>query len=139
MAQIVREVMTQGVVVVPTSTTLTEAAQHMRDQNIGDVLVMDQPGLQCILTDRDIVIRATASGLSPDEVTVGEICTTNVTALNAEDPIEHAVDLMRERAVRRLPVVEDGRIVGIVSLGDLAIEEDRSSALADISAAEPQI
>jgi CBS domain-containing protein len=137
-AQAVREIMIRDVVIVPSTTTVTEAAQRMRDQNIGDVVVQDSPGSQAILTDRDIVIRSTADGLAPDDVTVGEICTTDVVTLRPEDPIERAVELMRERAVRRLPVAEEGRVVGVVSIGDLAIERDEESALAEISAAEPQ-
>jgi CBS domain-containing protein len=130
--------MTDEVVLVSSTTTLGEAAQYMRDRDIGDVVVQDAPGVQGIVTDRDIVIRAAAEGLSPDEVTVGEICTTDLATLRPDDPIDRAIQLMRERAVRRLPVVEEGLIVGVVSLGDLAIERDRGSALADISAAEAQ-
>jgi CBS domain-containing protein len=138
MAQTVADIMTDEVVLVSSTTTLGEAAQYMRDRDIGDVVVQDAPGVQGIVTDRDIVIRAAAEGLSPDEVTVGEICTTDLATLRPDDPIDRAIQLMRERAVRRLPVVEEGLIVGVVSLGDLAIERDRGSALADISAAEAQ-
>ena len=138
MAQTVADIMTDEVVLVSSTTTLGEAAQYMRDRDIGDVVVQDAPGVQGIVTDRDSVIRAAAEGLSPDEVTVGEICTTDLATLRPDDPIDRAIQLMRERAVRRLPVVEEGLIVGVVSLGDLAIERDRGSALADISAAEAQ-
>jgi CBS domain-containing protein len=138
MAQTVADIMTDDDVLVPSTTTAGEAAQYMRDRDIGDVVVQDAPGVQGILTDRDIVVRAAAEGLSPDEVTVGEICTTDLATLRPDDPIDRAVQLMRERAVRRLPVAEEGLIIGVVSLGDLAIERDRGSALADISAAEAQ-
>jgi CBS domain-containing protein len=138
MVQAVREIMIRNVVIVPSTTTVTEAAQQMRDQNIGDVVVQDGPGAQGILTDRDIVIRATADGLAPDDVTVGEICTSELVTVAPEDTVDRAVELMRERAVRRLPVAEDGRIVGFITIGDLAIDLDGDSALADISAAEPQ-
>jgi CBS domain-containing protein len=138
MTQAVRELMIRDVAIVPSTTTLGEAAQRMRDQNIGDVIVQDAPDAIGILTDRDITIRATAEGLSPDEVTVGEICTIDLATLGPDDPIDQAVALMRARAVRRLPVIERDRVVGIVSLGDLAVERDENSVLAHISAAEPQ-
>lgn len=138
MSQTVQEMMVRHVVVVPSTTTVAEAAQQMRDRNIGDVIVQDAPGVHGILTDRDIVVRSAAEGLSPDEVTVGDICTTGLTTLAPGDPVDRAVELMRERAVRRLPVAEDGRIIGVLSLGDLALERDPDSALADIIRAEPQ-
>jgi CBS domain-containing protein len=110
----------------------------MREADIGDVVVQDGPGPVGILTDRDIVVRSTAEGAPPDDVAIGEICTTAVATLGPEDPIDRAVELMRERAVRRLPVADQGRVVGIVTLGDIAIERDDASALADISSSEPQ-
>jgi CBS domain-containing protein len=138
MTQAISEIMTRDVVVVPSTTTLAEAAEQMRDRNIGDVVVQDAPGVFGILTDRDIVIRSAADGLAPDEVTVGDICTTGLTTLQPDDPLERAVELMRERAVRRLPIADNGRIVGILTLGDLAVERDQKSALGQISAADPQ-
>jgi len=124
MTNAVRELMVRDVAIVPSTTTLSEAAQRMRDQDIGDVIVQDGPGPMGILTDRDITVRATAEGVSPDEVTVGEICSTNLATLRPEDSIDAAVALMRARAVRRLPVIEGERVVGILSLGDLAVERD---------------
>jgi signal-transduction protein with cAMP-binding, CBS, and nucleotidyltransferase domain len=138
MAQAIRDIMASDIVTLPSSATVTEAAQRMRDSDIGNVVIQDGPGTLGILTDRDITVRSTAEGAPPDDVTVGEICTTDLTTIAPDAPIERAVQMMRERAVRRLPVAEDGRIIGIVSLGDLALERDQSSALADISAAEPQ-
>jgi CBS domain-containing protein len=90
-----------------------------------------------ILTDRDIVVRAIAEGRDPGSTTVGEVCSSDLTTLTPDQSIDDAVRLMREHDVRRLPVVQDGRPVGIVSLGDLAVELDPDSALADISAAPP--
>ena len=138
MTRTVQDVMVADVVVVPSTTTLAEAAELMRDHGIGDVIVQDAPGVDGILTDRDIVVRAAAEGLAMDEVTVGDICSTGLATVRPGDPCDRATALMRERAVRRLPVVEDGRIVGVISLGDLAIDLDRHSVLGDISAAEPQ-
>jgi CBS domain-containing protein len=137
MAQSIREVMTEDVVVMPTSATLAEAGREMRERDIGNVIVIEDDTVAGILTDRDIVIRAVADGRSPGETTVGEIATRDPETLRPEDTVEDAIRIMRDKAVRRLPIVEDGRPIGIVSIGDLAVERDSDSALADISASEP--
>ncbi|MFF9458281.1 CBS domain-containing protein [Streptomyces flaveolus] len=139
MTQRVRDVMSPATVAVEPMTTVTRAARLMREENVGDVLVTYDCDLFGLLTDRDIVLRSVAAGLDPDDTTVGSVCTPPpVVTLAPEDSTEHAVDLMRRHAVRRLPVVEHGGVpVGVVSLGDLAGTEDPHSALADISAAAP--
>jgi CBS domain-containing protein len=136
MAQTVREIMTQNPVTLPRSASITEAAKRMRDDDIGDVIVMDDGDMCGLVTDRDIVVRAVAEGADPQFTKVDEICTHELVTVAPDDSLQHTAQLMRERAVRRVPVVEGGRPVGIVSLGDLAIELDESSGLADISAAE---
>ena len=135
MAQEIREVMTQDVVALPTDTSLADASRAMRERDIGDVLVVDGERLTGIVTDRDIVIRAIAEDRSPQDTTLGELANGEVTALSPEDPLDDAIRLMRDRAVRRIPVVENERPVGIVSIGDLALARDETSALADISGA----
>ena len=107
----------------------------MRDEGIGDVLVSLDGGSFGILTDRDVAVRVVAEGRDPAGTQVGSVCTRDVATLAPDADADEAVRLVRERAVRRLPVVEDGRCVGIVSLGDLAVQLDRESALADVSAA----
>ncbi|MDP8907798.1 MAG: CBS domain-containing protein [Chloroflexota bacterium] len=82
-----------------------------------------------------IVVRAIADGRDPREVRVEESCSDQLVTLNPQDRLETAAEMMRRHDVRRLPVFDDGRPIGIVSLGDLAIERDEDSALADISAA----
>jgi CBS domain-containing protein len=136
MAQTVREIMTQHPVTLPRSASITEAAKRMRDDGIGDVIVMDDGDICGLVTDRDIVVRAVAEGADPQFTKVDEICTHELVTVGPDDSLQQTVQLMRERAVRRVPVVEGGRPVGIVSLGDLAIELDEHSGLADISAAE---
>jgi CBS domain-containing protein len=86
----------------------------------------------------DIVVRAVADDRNPAEVRLGDICSRELTTVDASASVKDAVELMRKQALRRLPVVEAGRPVGIVSLGDLAIERDPGSTLADISAASPK-
>jgi CBS domain-containing protein len=131
--------MSPATVAVEPMTTVTRAARLMREENVGDVLVTYDCDLFGLLTDRDIVLRSVAAGRDPDDTTVGSVCTPPpVVTLAPEDSTEHAVDLMRHHAVRRLPVVEHGGVpVGVVSLGDLAGTEDPHSALADISKAAP--
>ncbi len=109
----------------------------MRNSNIGDVVVVDGQQICGILTDRDIVVRAVAQGLDPVSTPLKDICSRELTTLSPQDSLDHAVRLMREKAIRRLPVVENKRPVGIVSIGDLALERDRNSALGNISAAPP--
>jgi CBS domain-containing protein len=137
MAQYLRDIMTQKPVTLQTSDTLTAAARSMRDGNIGDVVVLEEGRIHGILTDRDIVVRAIAEGRDPARTRVGEICSRELTTLSPADAIEDAVKTMRDRAIRRIPVVEGDRPVGIVSLGDLAEERDPASALGGISAAPP--
>ncbi|MFE9647583.1 CBS domain-containing protein [Streptomyces sp. NPDC006365] len=137
MAQFVREVMTPGVVAVRPDASLVEAAQLMRAQDIGDVLVAGDRSLLGVLTDRDIALRAVADGVDPLTVSAQAVCTPNPVVIGPDDAVSAAVELMREHAIRRLPVVEDGHPVGMVSLGDLAVSEDPGSALAEISRAAP--
>ena len=135
MARVVREAMSTEPICLTSSTTLIDAAVQMREYDIGDVLITDQDRIYGVLTDRDIVIRALAEGRDPASTTAGEIASRQLVTVSPDDPVNRAVELMREHAVRRLPVCQDGRPVGIVSVGDLAIKQDPRSALADISAA----
>jgi CBS domain-containing protein len=136
-ADFVKDVMTPGVVAVRPDASLVEAAQLMRAQDIGDVLVADGQQVVGVLTDRDIAVRAVADGADPLTVSAQAVCTPDPLVIGPDDPVSTAVTLMREHAVRRLPVVEGGLPVGVVSLGDLAEAEDPRSALADISRAAP--
>ena len=109
----------------------------MRDAHVGDVLVMRHEAICGIVTDRDIVVRCVADGADPHLTPIGEICSTDLTDVRPEDRLDDAIELMRYRAIRRLPVVEGDQPVGILSLGDLATVRNPSSALADISEAPP--
>ena len=136
-SQRVEDVMTRSPIALFESATVQEAALAMREADVGDVLVLrDDDGAVCgILTDRDIVVRMVADRRDPVTTFVGEVYSADLTKIRPDEPIELAVDLMRDRAVRRLAVVAAGRAVGVVSLGDLACCRDPHSALADISAA----
>src|SRR5574340_1090952 len=135
--QAVRDVMTKDVVTCQSGDSLAQAARKMRDEDIGAVLVMKERKLCGIVTDRDIAIRAVADGKDPNQVKLGEVCSQDVVSIAPDKPVDEAVKMMRDKALRRLPVVEGDKPVGVVSLGDLAVERDGKSVLASISAAEP--
>jgi CBS domain-containing protein len=134
MGQQVKEVMTTRPITLDRDASLVEAARVMRDEGIGDVIVVEGDDAAGIVTDRDIVIRAVAEGADPNSTRLGQVVSGDLTSVAPEDPVDRAVELMRQKAVRRLPVLEGGKPVGVVSLGDLAIRGDAAdSVLADIS------
>ena len=136
MDQRIGEVMTPSPIALRATSTVVDAARAMRDAGIGDVVVLDANENVCgIVTDRDVTVRAVADGRNPAEMELGEICSKALVTLAPTDSVDDAVRVMRQQALRRLLVVEEGKPVGIVSLGDLAVERDPKSALADISAA----
>lgn len=137
MARTIREIMTAPPVAVTPDTDMATVARKMRDENTGVLLVTEGDRLQGLVTDRDLVVRGLAEGADPGTTTVRSLASGADVTVGPDDPLERAVQLMRERSVRRLPVVEGGRPVGMVSIADLAMEKDERSALADISAAEP--
>src|SRR5215210_2516341 len=133
MAQSIRDVMTQDPECVSSDTTVVEAAKLMRDKDFGAILCMDDDQVSGILTDRDIAVRIVAEGQDPNSASVGDIATKDPDTLSPDDSVDDAIKLVREKNVRRVPVVEGAKPVGIVSIGDLAVERDEDSALADIS------
>lgn len=137
MARTLRDVMTEKPKTLSTSSTVAEAARVMRHDDIGDVLIEENGKTVGIVTDRDIVVRGIAAGKDPNETPLKEVCSANLVSLGPDDSIEAAVRLMRERAIRRIPVMEGDRTIGIVSLGDLAVERDQRSVLGQVSAASP--
>jgi CBS domain-containing protein len=136
MAKSIKDAMTTKPASLPASATVADAAQQMRELDIGDVLVEQEGRLAGIVTDRDIVVRAIAEGR---DITsrLGDIVSPEVVCITPAESADDAIRLMRERALRRVPVVENGRPVGIVSLGDLAGERDPRSVLGEISSAPP--
>jgi len=133
----IEDVMTTNLVTCPSTSTIADAARLMRDRNIGDVLVLrDGDKLAGIVTDRDLVVRCLAEGAGADAM-VESACTGSLVSVAPDTKIDEAAEVMRERSVRRLAVVRDGRAVGIVSLGDLAMKSDPKSTLGGISASAP--
>jgi CBS domain-containing protein len=132
MAQSVRDVMTPNPRTVSADTTLDDAAREMSQDDIGAVLVKEN-GSVGILTDRDIVVRAVAEHKDPSATKVSDVATHDVASLTPDQTVDDAIKIVREKNVRRIPVLDGDKPVGIVSIGDLAIERDTDSALADIS------
>lgn len=133
----IREVMTPAPVTVASTDMVTVAASAMKEHGIGAVPVITDGRLTGILTDRDIAIRVLAEDLDPSSTRVGDVCSTELAAISMDDDVDQAIRLIRERAVRRVPVIDDGVPVGIISIGDVALTRDERSALADVSAAPP--
>jgi CBS domain-containing protein len=132
--QTIAEVMIPNPITCTIDAEVQDAAQLMRDRDIGDVVVVDDQRVRGIVTDRDLVVRGLASGFAPTSQ-LGDVLTEGVVTVDAGETTARAAEIMRERAVRRLPVVDGDTLVGVVSLGDLAIARDPTSVLADISAA----
>jgi len=138
--QTIRDVMTTQLVTVGPDATAVEAAVAMRDNNIGPVLVVEDGQIRGILTDRDITVEAVAAGMDTRTTKVIDLCTANVQTVTPDTPVSEAVQLMQDNSVRRLPVVENGKPVGIVSLGDLTVDLDAATAgqmIQDISTDSP--
>ncbi|BCJ43645.1 oxidoreductase [Actinoplanes ianthinogenes] len=129
MARLVADAMTRRVVYLPEDTALDEAAQAMRDQGIGDVVVTHGPTMAGIVTDRDIVVRAIAEGLPPAGTTLGAIATRELIMIEQSATVEEAVQAMRSRSVRRLLVCDaDRQVVGLISLSDVALVTSSAAA-----------
>src|SRR4051812_31102815 len=117
MAQLVRDIMATDVATLSPDTPASEAAQVMRDQNIGNVLLTRDDKLCGIVTDRDLVVRLLADHKDPEATTLGEVCSSELVTATPDTPVEQVIADIRGRAVRRVPVVEGGKPVGIVSIG----------------------
>lgn len=133
-----RDVMTSPVIRIGAEESVEVAARHLAHYNIGALPVCDQRGVLCgVVTDRDLVTRCLAANRSPANTTVGQIMTGQVVSAESDMEVGVAAHLMGRRQIRRLPVTQNGRLCGMVSLGDLASREesvmDAADALMDIS------
>ena len=115
MIQTVRDVMLPDPLTIDAKTSIGAAAQLMRTRKVEDVLVTDNGRLCGRLTDSDIAVFAIAAGRHPDTVYAGECCNPELTAVEPGDSTERAAELMRDYEVDRLPVVDQGQLVGVVS------------------------
>ena len=112
--------MTDDVAVVSPDTTVLEVAQLMQKHDVGAVPVCEGANVVGLVTDRDIVVRNIAHGKDPHQTPVKEVMTTQVKSVNPEMSLSQAAGIMAAEQIRRLPVVEGNRLVGMLSLGDLA-------------------
>jgi signal-transduction protein with cAMP-binding, CBS, and nucleotidyltransferase domain len=129
----VRDVMTPGPIGVDYHQSVGEVARAMRDWGVGAILVVSNESLYGLVTDRDLVVRAVAEGRGADEP-VGPLSSGNLIGVDADADVHEAMRLMRQHAVRRLPVLKDGQVAGIVSVGDLAMQDEPDLAFAQLSA-----
>ncbi|QGQ19456.1 CBS domain-containing protein [Cellulomonas sp. JZ18] len=134
MPRTVSEVVDRDVVTAEVTTTVREVAELMRERAVGDVVVTDGGRLVGIVTDRDLVTRVLAVGGTGGDP-VGQVCTPDPVHVGPGTTLEQAAALMADNAVRRLPVVDGEVVLGVVSLGDVAVARDAGETLGDISAA----
>jgi CBS domain-containing protein len=121
MTRKVQEIMSAAPVCMAASESVSAAAKAMKDRGIGTVLVLSGGRLAGLVTDRDIAIRVLAENRDPLTTRLGDICSSELAVLSPDDNVAEATRLVRERAVRRLPVIADGIPVGVVSVGDLTL------------------
>lgn len=117
-----REIMTPDAEWIDVDATVAEAARRMADETFGALPICDGEGqLQGVVTDRDIVVKVVAGGLDPETTTVGQLATQpQVVTIGADDSLEEAIRTMKDHAVRRLPVIDGTKLVGMVSQADIA-------------------
>jgi CBS domain-containing protein len=120
MAKKIREIMSSAPVGLAATQPVSAAARAMKEHGIGAVLVLADGKLAGLVTDRDITVRVLADERDPQATRLGDICSTDLAVVGPDDDVMLATRLVRDRAVRRIPVVKDGIPVGIVSVGDLA-------------------
>ncbi len=133
----VRDVMTKAVATIRPDATIKDAAQIMQQHNVGSIPVVDSNGLVGIVTDRDIVVRNIAEGQDPLSTPVKNVMTSQVTTVTPDEDVHDISRMMATRQIRRVPVIENQKLVGMVSLGDIATtgitNMEASEALTEIS------
>jgi CBS domain-containing protein len=127
----IADIMTKDIQTVSTSTDLQTVARHMRDLDVGVIPVVDGGQLRGIITDRDIVIRAIAVGTNPQQASVGDHMSPDPTTVSPDDDVQRATEIMAREQIRRLLVVENGTLVGILSIGDVAVDTGRDRLTGD--------
>lgn len=118
----VSELMTRDVQTVTPETDLVTVAKHMKELNVGVIPVVEGQVLLGLITDRDIVIRALAKGIDVRDAAVRDYISVDPSTVSSNDDVKVAAEIMAREQIRRLPVVDGGKLVGIVSLGDVAVD-----------------
>jgi CBS domain-containing protein len=133
----IKDVMTKSVASVNAEDTVERAAQLMQEYNVGSIPVCKGEKVIGIITDRDITLRCVAQGVNSKNLSVRDVMTSNPVTGSPTMDIHDAARIMSERQIRRLPIVDNNNLVGMVALGDLAVEpkltDDAANALKDIS------
>lgn len=133
----VRDVMTSSVDWVTPDTSVVEVAQLMKKDDVGSIPICKENRLIGIITDRDIVLKVVAAGGNTNNISARDIMSKDIIFVSADQDVHEAANLMSEYQIRRLPVLEKGKLVGILAIGDLAIEKihinEAGDALSDIS------
>ncbi len=133
----VKDIMTKNVAYIKPDSTVTDAAKLMQQHNVGSIPVCDQNGVVGVVTDRDIVVRNVIMGADPKVTPVSNIMTTGIATVSSDTDVAAVGDIMSKNQIRRIPVVDNNTLVGIVALGDLAVDRrfdvEASVALTDIS------
>ncbi|MBV9790226.1 MAG: CBS domain-containing protein [Chloroflexi bacterium] len=127
----ISEIMTSNVQTVTPDTDLVTVAKYMKDLDVGVIPVVEGEQLVGLITDRDIVIRAVAMGKQAKEVQVREHMSPSPTTVSPNDNVNQAAEIMAREQIRRLPVVENGKLVGIVSIGDVAVDARKDKLTGD--------
>lgn len=133
----VRDIMTKSVAYVNPNSTVIEAAQLMQKHNVGSIPVCDNNGVIGIVTDRDIVVRNIAQGTNPQSTSVKDVMTAQIKTASPDMEMDAVTQMMADQKIRRVPVVENNKLVGILALGDMATDQrfdtEASEALTEIS------
>jgi CBS domain-containing protein len=124
------EVMTRPLATCAPDTSVTDVAATMRDRDIGDVLIVEDGQLRGIVTDRDLALQALTGQADPRQTPIHKYMSTNVITGESTWSLEQVAKIMAQHQVRRLPIIQDGQVVGIVSLGDVALKSDQKGAVA---------
>ena len=132
-----RDIMSAAPVCMAPGESVSAAARAMKEHGSGSVLVLTDGRLSGLVTDRDITVRVLAEDRDPRTTRIGDVCGGELVVLGPDDDLAEASRLVRDRAVRRIPVLRDGTPVGVVSTGDLALESDAASILSGVSSAPP--
>lgn len=128
----VQEIMTKNVIGIGPEETVEVAARTLNQYNIGALPVCGTDGKLCgMVTDRDLVIRCMAAGYNPANTKVKQVMTGQVTSVRPDMDVDLAAHLMGRQQIRRLPVTENGKLCGMLSLGDMAVREDTAMDAAD--------
>jgi CBS domain-containing protein len=128
----VGDVMVRNIQTIDASMNLTQAAQRMRDSNVGMLPVVDGGRLKGIVTDRDLVVRGMASGVDPSSMRVADVATHSLIAARPDWPLQRAMDTMATHQIGRLPVIDESdRVVGIVTLSSLALRSPQQTEALD--------